>query len=198
MKQPRLLVVTGLLLGFSAAMSASAIHTASSNYGSVSNTDACYSLGTLSGVTVSPEAFQFSEGSDCVFDVEIASGSDFTLDFQGTADFLTSLTNMSGTYYGNGFFTCPGAGNQCGPDPTAGGYNVSVDAGSDNISLTVNGSGDGLVFFVVEPETPGAIDNIVTLTGGPIASTPEPRLWPVLGLAIVGLLLLRKRSIKAS
>jgi hypothetical protein len=53
MKPERLLVVAGLLLGLSAVVSASPIHYTDSNYGSVSNTEACYSLGTIIAANVS-------------------------------------------------------------------------------------------------------------------------------------------------
>jgi len=201
MKRARLFAIFSLILGLSTVASASKINTASSNYGTVSNAEACYSLGTLSGVSVSPEAFLFSVGSDCVFDLEINSGSDFTLTFTAPEPFLTEKTFLGDTYFGNGFFVCPGAGNQCGPDPTASGspYDVSVTADSQSISLTVNGSGDGLVFFVVEPETPGSVNNIVEANITPNSSAvPEPRLIPLIGLALIGFLLLRVKSTRLS
>jgi hypothetical protein len=105
---------------------------------------------------------------------------------------------MGGTDYGNGFFYCPGYGNQCGPPGPY--FDVGVDATSETISFTAYANGGGLVFFVVEPEEQGPqgpiIDNVVTLTAAPYVPgpTPEPRLWPVLGLAIAGLLLFRRRS----
>jgi hypothetical protein len=191
-----------VLLGFSVAASASKINTSTSSYGSPSD-DTVTVLGNL---TEQNYDFSFLGGFE-VFDFLVNTDvSNFTLTLTGAAPFLADDTsNVPPEFFGFGAFITGSCSTfaQCGPDPTLAPYNATSSLpGSDGtdtkVSFKVAGDGKGLVFFAIEPEGDSGLNNLVTAKITPnTATTPEPRLWPVLGLAFLGLVGFRRfRSAK--
>jgi len=204
----------GLMVGWSATANASAIHTSTSSYGPASPV-----TNTTAG-DLNEQTYDFSDlGGYEVFDFMINTDTpNFTLKLTGDAAFLADNTDPSNLpdYYGFGAFiqssgSCPSSEVLCTPtsDSTLSSYNVtasplSSDGTQEQVSFTVFGDGKGLVFFAVEPETDGIDPNTNSLYLNnsvsaeiTFAAAPEPRLWPVLGLGLVGLVLLRRfRSAK--
>jgi hypothetical protein len=190
------------LLGLSVASSASKINTSTSSYGSPSD-DTVTVIGNL---TEQNYAFAFEGGFE-VFNFLVNTDiSNFTLTLTGDAPFIADDTaNDPPLFFGFGAFVTGSCSTfaQCGPDPTLPPYDATASLpGSDGtvnkVSFNVVGDGKGLVFFAVEPEGSTGLNNLVTAKITPNTSTvPEPRLWPFLGLAFLGLLAFRRfRSAK--
>lgn len=185
-----------MLLALSPLLSASAIRTAGSSYGSPDPTGSpCGSLCTLpSGVTVLEEDYAYSNGPGQVFSFQITSDtSDFSLTLAGPDPF----TAVPGDF-AFGAFVCPFGGfTPCGADPT-GFVTASADAatavGLSSVTFTVDGDGKDLVFYAIESAPPtGALNQVTATVALSTSSVPEPNFFPILGLGAVGLLLLRRR-----
>jgi hypothetical protein len=187
----------GLLLGFSVALSASAIKTSGSSYGDPDPTgSACGGSCTLpSGVTALTQNYAYSDGAGQVFSFQITSDtSDFSITLTGADVFTAAPGDIP-----FGAFVCPNGGyTPCGADPT-GFVTASADAstavGLDSVTFTVDGDGKDLVFFAIETEPPTGVTNQVTATVAYTSTVPEPALLPILGLAVVGLVLFRRRRL---
>jgi hypothetical protein len=206
-KRKRYPIVIALLLGLSAAASAAAIRTAGSSYGSPPTLGSCTDCASLpAGVTVMEQAFAFSQETGKVFAFEVTSDtSNFTLTLSGTTPFLTDFMNSGTTYFGFGVICGTGtgigsSGNPCSTlDPNSSPFNATVSAlsnGTDNgntVTFTFPGDGQGFAFYAIESEPAGAAGTVtatITLNG---SAVPEPASWPILGLAIAGLVFLHQR-----
>jgi len=195
----------GLMAGLSVVASASAIHTAMSSYGSpTSGGIPCVGLCTFPpGVTVLEQNYAYSGGGGEVYDFDISSLpsgiTGFTVNLGGSAPFLNDSTDLGQSF---GAFVCPLGTSQCGPDPSSF-TTASTDSASlaspnttvDAVQFKISGNHPGLVFYAIVPNPVGAIGT-VTADIQISTATPEPRLFPILGLAFVGLLVWRRRLAK--
>jgi hypothetical protein len=187
----------GLLLGLSAVLSASAIKTSGSSYGDPDPAGSVCGGSCIlpSGVTALMQNYAYSDGPGEVFSFQITSDtSDFSITLTGSDVFTAVPGDIA-----FGAFVCPNGGyTPCGADPT-GFVTASADAstavGLDSVTFTVDGDGKDLVFFAIETEPPTGVTNQVTAAVTLNTSTvPEPGLFPILGLAVVGLFLVRRRN----
>jgi hypothetical protein len=184
------------LLGISVAANASAIRTASSSYGDPTGHPAVNCVAptctfpVIPGVTMTEQdfAFSFVGGYEAFYFTISGPISNFTLTLTGDANFIADDT-VNNDYIGFGARVCPG---DPGPPCSDATQNPGTSDGTENqVSFNVPGSGDGFSFFAVEKEDAGvAIDNFVTanITLNTTSTVPEPSLFPILGLAVVGLL----------
>jgi hypothetical protein len=202
LRNPCLLI--GLMVGLSAAASASAVHTSTSSYGSPSSGGVDCSgvlCNTVTGVTILEQDYAYSFGGGQVYDFAVTglpSGTTgYTLELTGTAPFLNDTTNVGGDGGQSfGLFICPLGSTQCGSSSLTSFVSASIDSGTlldpnttvDSVTFTVSGDHAGIVFYgVVSQSDP--VNAFLTLNT--TSAVPEPRLWPILSLVLVGLLLLR-------
>lgn len=200
-------VLIPALLGLSVAASASPIRTSGSSYGP-QNTPVNSTVGIFNEQT-----FLASFGSDNeVFDFQITTSDVTSLTLtsaSGAAFFQDDTSDPTNPLYGFGAFisdpsnprTCPAfslslTSTLCGPVP------VGTSMPSDNaggtatqVTFSISGDSTGLVFFAVVPNPTGA-DLMVTPTYT-TSATPEPRLWPILGVALLAVPLWRRRRSSA-
>ena len=207
--------VPALLIAMSMAAQAAKLATNNSNYGfsdfgtdNQTPTSTCLDLNSVTCLLTEQTFYATNSSTLAVYDFKINSDLfNFTLKLDGNA----ALDN-----YG-AFILDPGANDssnpnqaillanpvQFGPDATALAAAAPLGDGQ-GASFTVTGNGKGLVFFVVldkpllttdPPPDPKDVTASIQLSTSPV---PEPTLWPLLAIAIGGLLVIRRRRMARS
>lgn len=202
----------GLLFGLFAVASASVVHTSTSPYGSpgLTGTDCSGGLcNTVTGVTVLEQDYASSFSGGQVYDFVVSTlptdTISYTLMLTGTAPFLNDTTD-AGADGGQAFglFVCPPKDPEwCDSSDLSGSVSASIDSATlsdpnttvDSVTFTVSGDNEGIAFYAVVTQSDPVNAYLVL---NPTTTVPEPRLWPILGLFVVGLLLLRRRFFTAA
>lgn len=203
----------GLMVGLSAAANALPIHTSTSPYGSPGLIGADCSGGlcnTVTGVTILEQDYASSFSGGQVYDFVVSTlPSDitgYTLMLTGTAPFLNDTTD-TGADGGQAFglFVCPSEAQEwCDSSDLSGSVSASIDSATlldpnttvDSVTFTVTGDTPGIAFYAVVTDA-DPVNAYLVLTSS-TSTVPEPRLWPILGLFVVGVLLLRRRFFRAA
>ena len=202
----------GLLFGLSLAANAAAIHTSTSPYGSpgTSGTDCSGGLcNTVTGVTILEQDYAYSNCGGQVYDFVVntlpAGTTGYTLTLTGTDPFLNDTSDGGDGGQAFGLFVCPAEDPEwCDASDLSGSVSASIDSSTlsdpntpvDAVTFTVSGDDPGIAFYAVVTQ-PDPV-NAFLILNPTRAAVPEPRLWTVLGLFVVGLVLLRRRFVSAA
>ncbi len=198
---PRFALLLGsLLVATVAAQAGGKLATSNSNYGfgdfgtdNQTPSSTCLNLDSITCLLTEQTFYATESSSLAVYDFKINSDlSNFALTLDGNAQLFSSDAF--------GAFICdtthPENPVQCGPDATSLATATAL-ADGQGAKFTVPGDGKGLVFFVAlnKPVAADPPPNPTDVTASIQVGTPEPDLFPILGLAGVAVLAFRRRRV---